>query len=362
MVYFWAIAWIILGLVKISRNGEKQHENILENKISVIVPVRNEAKTIVKCLKAIQNQNFGRDSFEVIIVNDHSTDNTLVVIKDFIENTDLNIELYSLSDNTSKKEALALGIEKSKYDLIATTDADCIVKKDWLTYISNAIGEHCDMLLGPVMFQESHRLLGGFQTLDMLALQGIEFGALAFQTPILNNAANLAYSKKTFKGLGGLDNFNTPSGDDVFLLEKFQSKGKRIRGVFLRDFIVETAPQISLSSLFQQRLRWASKSKYYTNKSLLFFSTLILIENLTIIFIYFGIPLVEKYRFYLGILLFSKWLIDFILLFLMADFFKRRSALFYFIPVQILYPIYIVLIGLASMFMKFEWKDRNFNG
>jgi len=360
ITYFFSIGWIIIGFNKLKRRGETKFQRNQNSKISIIIPVRNEEKNILACLQSLQNQNYDNGNFEVIVVNDHSTDITEQLVNSFIEESNLTIRIVSLTDRTSKKEALKLGIEMAQFNIIATTDADCILPKDWLNNISSQFKSDADMLLGPVMFKRRKGFLSAFQTLDMLAIQGMEFGALGFKQPILNNAANLSYSKKAYNKVKGFDSFNTPSGDDIFLLERFKSNHQKIKGLLSHNFVVETEPETKLSDFLNQRLRWSSKSKYYSDKLLLFFSGLVLIQNILLLFIYLGILLVEKETLSFVILLFTKWLIDFILLFLVASFFKRRNAMFYFIPVQLVYPIYILIVWIASITMKFEWKGRKY--
>lgn len=361
-VYFCSIVWVIYGFIKIKGRDEVKLENKVANKISVIIPVRNEENNIRQCLESLKSQSYKTTDFEIVIVDDHSTDDTQNVINDFIITNEINCNIFSLTDKTSKKEALKYGIEKSCYDIIATTDADCVLPENWLQHISQQFNYEIDMLLGPIIYEEQKGLLYWFQLLDMLAIQGIEFGTINYRKPILNNAANLVYSKKTYHEENGFDVFNTPSGDDIFLLEKFKVKGKKIIGLLAHDFIVETEAEPTFSGFLNQRLRWSSKSKFYSDKLLIYFSSIVLIQNISLLFIYLGIPLVEKYSIILTILLFCKWLIDFILLFLVASFFKRKKALLYFIPVQVIYPFYIILIWIASMTMEFEWKGRKFNG
>ena len=362
VIYCLSIFWIIVGFLKLSKANNNLVEVFDPLKITVIIPVRNEEANIQDCLKSLEQQKgFPKEDVEVLIINDHSTDNSEVIITSIIEKSSLNVKLISLIDESTKKEALKLGIKNANNTIIATTDADCILPEYWLMSISNQLTENTDMLLGPITFRPSPGFLAGFQTLDMFALQGITFGALGHHQPILNNAANLSYKKSVYSAVGGFDDFETPSGDDVFLLEKFEAEGKKINGLLSENFVVETKTEKTLIDFLNQRLRWSSKSKFYTNKKLLFFSSIILFQNLMLFFIYFGLLLVENYRYSFGILLLSKWLIDFILLFLVADFFKRRSMMLYFIPVQIIYPIYIVLIWIGSLTMKFEWKERKYN-
>jgi len=351
---------VVVGFVKIRNKQHINSENLEQKKISVIVPVRNEEKNILECLLALEEQYYDENNFEVIVVNDHSSDGTVDKVNGFIQLHQINVHLFSLTEKTGKKEALQYGIEQSNYDLIATTDADCSLPKAWLKNITYHLNSETDMLLGPVIFTERKGFLSAFQLLDMLAIQGIEFGVLNYNNPILSNAANLSYSKKKFNLAGGFDTFNTPSGDDIFLLEKFKEKNYNIAGLLKNDFIVETEQECSVLGFLNQRLRWSSKTKYYSDKLLLYFGSIILIQNICLVFIYFGIPLVEKYSFTLIILLCCKWLIDFILLLLVSSFFQKRKALFYFIPVQIVYPFYIVIIWVASLTIRYEWKGRKF--
>ena len=360
MIYVIAMVWVIVGFNKIKGKDRTVAKEYKPSKISVIIPFRDEEDNLFKCLASLQKQNFDRSSYEVILVNDHSTDKSVQIVESFIASTDINIRLTALTNTETKKAALKHGINLASYTIIATTDADCVLPVNWLQNISLHFTGNNSMLLGPVMFLKMPGFLAAFQILDMLALQGVEFGALGFNKPILNNAANLSYSVASYKNVDGLDSFNTPSGDDIFLLEKFKFRNQKIEGLLSNDFIVETKPEPTLLSFLNQRVRWASKSKYYKDKLLLLFSGLVLIQNILLLFIYLGLLFVENHRFTFLILLLTKWLIDFILLFLVASFFKRKSTMFYFIPVQFVYPIYVIIVWIASISLKFEWKGRKY--
>jgi cellulose synthase/poly-beta-1,6-N-acetylglucosamine synthase-like glycosyltransferase len=249
-------------------------------------------------------------------------------------------------------------LKKASNEIVDTTDGDCILPENWLLNISKSFTEEVDMVCGPVMFWEGRGFLNGFQTLDLLAMQAIGFGSFYHGTPILNNAANMAYRKKAYDAVGGFDNFNTPSGDDVFLLEKFKYKQRLVKGLLDNEHVVNTLAPTTWSAFIHQRLRWASKSKFYSDKLLIFFSLLGLIQNISLLFIYLGLVLVENYVLILLILVFCKWLIDFILLFLVASFFKRERVMIYFIPVQVVYPVYVIYIWVASLIGKDKWKGR----
>lgn len=358
-IYCVTIVWIIYGFNKIKTTKDIDRA-VKPFKVSVIVPFRDEEENLHNCLSSIQNQNFDNNSYEIILVDDNSTDKSISIVKDFITSSECTIHLIHLINKTSKKEALKKGVELAVNKIIVTTDADCILPINWLNSIVSQFNEDKDMLLGPVIFRENPGFLSAFQSLDMFAIQGVEFGSLGFNKPILNNAANLSYTYNSFSKVGGFDSLDTPSGDDIFLLEKFKSRNLKIGGFLSNDFVVETQSEKSWSSLFNQRVRWSSKSKFYKDKFLLFISGLILTQNILLLFVYLGILFVENHRLTFIFLLLTKWLIDFILLFLVASFFKRKSSLFYFIPVQLIYPIYIIIIWIASVSLKFEWKGRKY--
>lgn len=347
---------VLIGFVR-QKNRPYPSPTTPPLKISVIIPVRNEETYIEACVQSLLHQNYKHEDYEIIIVNDHSTDQTIPLLTAM---TSPLIRALHLKDKSGKKEALRYGIKKAQHDIIVTTDADCQAPVDWLKTIAATLNEDADMLLGPISFKSEVGFLNAFQQLDMMAMQAAEFGGLHFYQPILNNAANLSFKKDKYLQVKGYDNYKTPSGDDVFLLEKFNANQFLITGVLKNDFVVETAPTHKTKELLNQRVRWASKSKFYQNKILIFYALTIVFQNLIQLFIYYHVLFIEKFRMIYIILLLTKWLIDFILLFLVATFFKRKSALLYFIPVQLIYPFYIMGVSIASTFMKYEWKGRKY--
>lgn len=331
-----------------------------KEKITVIIAARNEEANIEKCLYSILNQSFDKSSYEIIVVDDHSTDRTLSILERLSEEYD-NLRYYSLENSFSKKEAVKLGVLKANNNIIATTDADCEVSKNWLKYIAVQFQES-SLLIAPVQIIHSKGFLSVFQEFDMYALQGVTFGSISYRNPLLINAANMAFQKKDYLKLCSNINRNTPSGDDMFLMEEIKKNKNNIKGILDENVIVKTKAENSWIDFFYQRIRWASKSKHYEDKWIKYFGIMIFLINVCLIFIYFHLVFVEQNRDVYIILLLTKWLIDFILLFLVSSFYKRRRILTYFLPVQIVYPFYVMVIGLLSSFFKIRWKDRIYNG
>ncbi len=359
------MVYIVIGWLKQQKKAAFQQANNPQNKISVVIAFRNESKNIITCLTALEKQFFSTNLFEVILVNDYSEDDSIQQIEKYQIKSKLSIQLLHLRSEYGKKAALQHGVENAKYEIIASTDADCEVPENWLSYINQSFSNNeTAMLLGPIGFKEhtsGNLLLDSFQELDFLAMQALTFGALGNNLPILNNGANIAYRKAVFENVSGFDNHKTPSGDDVFLLEKFIQQKEAINGILDTNFIVNTAKTSTFSAFLQQRLRWASKAKKYKNSNLIYFSSIVYISNLIQLLIYAEILLVDSFWVVGIILLTSKWLIDFILLYLAANFFNKKKHLVLFVFVVLIYPIYIVFIGLLALITNFKWKGRKYN-
>lgn len=359
-VYACSFVIVIIGFIKQIDKNELIFKNN-DLKISVVIAVRNEELTIGNCVESIFNQENNHEFFEIIIVDDHSTDNTMEVLMRLSKKYK-NVNVHQLSNTLSKKEAIKLGVSLSNNNIIATTDADCILPLNWLKSITNKFNAKTAFLLGPVMLDDKPTFLNKFQQLDFFAMQGLTFGTSFFNQPILCNAANMSYKKDEYITYKDKIENKIPSGDDIFLLHQFK-KNKQIITAFLnKNFIVQTKAEENFIGFINQRVRWASKSKLYKDNLLLFLSCLVFFTNVIILFIYYRIIFIEQNRGVYIILLLSKWVIDFILLFLVTSFFENRKLMKYFLPTQLLYPFYIIGVGFISQFINFTWKGRTYNG
>lgn len=90
-------------------------------KLSILIPVYNEEKTILKVLNQINNQNFTKFSFEIIVIDDGSTDNTSNVLS---QNVGLYDKCVSLEKNSGKGAAIKLGLKYATGDYVIFQDGD----------------------------------------------------------------------------------------------------------------------------------------------------------------------------------------------------------------------------------------------
>ena len=260
--------------------------------ISVVVAARDEEKYISPCIQSLLNQDYPLDKYEIIIVDDFSTDKTAELIKKF-ESSVTNLQYLSSNANEQghiisyKREAIQTGINASKGEYILLTDADCTVPTSWITtYSEQFIKEDWVFIGGPVTISdENQNLLTSFQGLDMIGMMVITGAGYHSGNQLLANGANMGFSKQVFNDLGGYNQFpKKASGDDMFLLHHFhQQHPKSIRFLKTLSAVVVTQPEHSIKSLLRQRIRWASKNNAYKEMNINFSLSVLFIVSLTIV-------------------------------------------------------------------------------
>ncbi|CAN5514514.1 glycosyltransferase [soil metagenome] len=339
--------------------------------VSVIVAARNEEVTIAKCLDAILSQNYLVENFEILVVNDHSTDATASIIKSYSDKHK-RIRFLQLPESIiGKKQAIQMAIEIAKGELIITTDADCVMEKKWLISIATFYKKtQAKMIVAPVCFFKENTFFEKMQSLEFMALMTCGGASLHFNKSIMCNGANLAYSKEAFLEVGGFNGIdNKASGDDVLLMYKISEKHPNaVKFLKTEDAIVCTLAQKTLKGFVQQRKRWASKGFGALNAETKRVSLVVYLFCFYLVFMPFlGGVCLSNTPFYLPfmkicLILFGiKCFIDFLLLFLSASFFKKKRYLLLFIPEQIIYIWYVVVFGMLGSLGKYEWKGRNTN-
>lgn len=343
--------------------------------ISIIIPARNEAEHIGACLDAIVQQTYPAHLFDVWVIDDHSTDATAAIVKKY---KGQNIHLICLQDllndtalNSYKKKAIETGIAHSPGELIVTTDADCIVQKNWLQRIAAFYNKtNAAFIAMPVNYHPCNRAIEIFQSLDFITLQGITGASVHKKMHSMCNGANLAYTREAFNSVNGFAGIDTiASGDDMLLMHKIYNRyPDKIFFVKSEDVIVTTAPLETVSAFFNQRIRWASKADQYDDKRIFAVLLLVYLFNvllllLPVISLFWSTQLsIIHYQcslFFLWLLLLTgKTIIELIFLFPVASFFRQRRLLWFFPLAQPFHILYTVIAGWLGKFGSYQWKER----
>jgi len=331
----------------------------LATKISVIIAARNEAENIGSLLTSLESQSYPKHLFEVIVVDDNSTDNTATIVSGFPFAKLKRIQFDNI--NSYKKKAIEIGIASASGDLIVTTDADCIVSENWLKTIAAYKEEtNAVFIAAPVVMQYKWTLLQTFQSLDFLVLQGITAASVKKRIHNMCNGANLAYERKIFYEVNGFTDIDhIASGDDMLLMQKIaQRYPTKIFYLLSKEAIVTTQSAKTWKEFFSQRIRWASKATNYNDIKI--FSALFLVYffNCSLLALLIaGFWNHELWWIFAGVVV-AKTLIELVFLYPVARFYNKENLLRLFLLFQPLHIVYTIIAGWLGTFGKYEWKDR----
>ena len=364
------IAYLIL-IYSLSRGFNKVPETQLrdlpsQHHFSLVIPFRNETEHLPQLLESIGTLKYPTSHFEILLVNDGSTDSSEKFILEFFsKHKHLTYRLLQNNPQSSapKKEAIELAVSKASNPWIITTDADVILPKYWLDSYDEFLQDHDAICVaGPVKIIGFSKFIHRFQSLDFMSLQGSSLGAFGLGRPMMCNAANLCYNKDVFIAIEAYKhNKQHTSGDDVFLLEAMLKENrKKVFTLKNEAAIVETTPVDSWSALINQRQRWASKTRFSANGFTQLTGILVLLMNLWLCSI--PVLILTNYLSPRSALMFvlAKTSIDFLLIFKTVKWFKESALLTSFLFVSLLYPIVAVIIVAKSTLGGFSWKERTY--
>lgn len=332
--------------------------------ISVIIPVRNEAENILFLLEDLDRQTLPVTQFEVLVMDDSSTDNTATIVRTFAAHSKARIKLIPLPDERTsapKKRAIETAIAQAQGRLIVTTDGDCRAQAGWLHAIATCyLYTGAKLISSPVTFTDETTLTDHLQTVEFASLIGSGAASMSAGYPSMCNGANLAYEKATFLEVNGYEGVrHIASGDDEFLMHKIAARHPgSVHFLRHRSAIIRTAPHRNWGSFYRQRKRWASKWKHYQSKTPLVLAVYIFASNFSILLAgalaCAGAITINAFLGMLALKCVPEWLF----LGSVLSFLQKPKSLA-FIPVtQLFYPFYVCFFGMAAQQGQYEWKGR----
>ena len=251
--------------------------------------MRNEATNIRACLDSLLTQSHISEDFRILVIDDHSEDESTAIAATFAKNNPERVCLLHLPPGrVGKKAALAHGVKHCPDEsILLTTDADCVSKQTWLAQILQTYDTSTQAVCGPVRltgrscFQQWQRLeLAGFMTLTQ--------GHILMHAPSLANGANFSFRKSAYTAVEGYRaQKNVASGDDMLLLHKIADHfgGTAVRFAGSRAAGVDTPAHTALRAFWRQRIRWVSKASAYTSLPTMLSQGLAYVANLWVILV-----------------------------------------------------------------------------
>lgn len=233
--------------------------------VSVIVCARNEADNLFNYLPVILSQDY--PEYEVIVVNDCSTDDTDIVLKKYMEEYP-RLRISEIKEDKKfshgKKLAVTIGIKAAKFDRLLFTDGDCKPESNqWLSRMSSRFSNKTSIVLGYGGYFPQPGLLNKYIRYDTLLIALQYFSYALFGMPYMGVGRNLAYKRSVFySGKGFSNHFHLASGDDDLFVNEHATKDNTAIE-FSHESHTRTAPKESYDKWFFQKKRHFSTNRLY---------------------------------------------------------------------------------------------------
>ncbi|MBC8230065.1 glycosyltransferase [bacterium] len=336
--------------------------------VSVLVPAKDEEENINECLTSLVKQDYPKDRYEIVAVNDRSTDNTHKIIKGFEEQYPnvicLNIETLP-EGMVGKQNAVKQGLEICNGELILNTDADCVLPPSWMSKLADSFDEQTGFVVGmAITFDRGQRasLFGRLQALDLVYLMNFAIGFIGWGKPTSCIGNNIAYRKQVLDDIGGYESLGYTMTEDAALIQAISKKTHwKINVALHEDAVITTKPVKKLKPFYRQRSRWILGGRDTQTKTI-FFLQVALWFNLALLSLF---PISFFINARLPIIVFGafivKLLIDSIFCFSLAKRIKRLDLLKWMLLYEGFLIFYSVLIGFGTLFArKVTWKGQTY--
>lgn len=320
---------------------------------SLLIPFKNEGKNLIQLLKSINKLDYPQKAYEILLINDNSTDNFLQIIENNLESK-VNFRLLTPINKKlpAKKGALDFGLKNSKNNFIITTDADAILPQSILKIYSNKFHQDYDILFGPTHLICNNSFAGRLSQFYNLRNQILIFSASKCRIPYSAMGSNLSYKKESFLKLGGYENFSEViSGDDDLLIREGIKNNLKVGSILSKDLLVKSNTVNTFKEFLNQKARHTATSNYYLLKHQILLSVWHLINIFSLfspIFMImdsiFAIPFILKIIFDITIIK-SK-----------EKIFEYKFTFLEVIKFQIIYEILLIVNYINGSLKRYNWK------
>ena len=264
LIYFLRFALIFIGkLLELSKVKKIFNiENKFDEFISVIIPARNEEKNIEKAILSVANCDYDKSKYEIIIVNDRSTDRTQEIVEQLIKQIP-NLKLLNLTEELKdtnlkgKAGALQAGIDFSKGELILLTDADCQVNPNWIEFYARIFSKEEIGLVLSYSTIDGPRIFDKIQGIEWLYLHTMALAGIGLNYPLGGYGNNMGFRRKAFESVGGYKKIKFSVTEDFALIKAIFNARWKLHHIMSKNTEVSTYPEPTFLSYLEQHRRWA---------------------------------------------------------------------------------------------------------
>jgi len=362
-VYVFVLIQVTLCITLVNHEEKHKKKYFTNDKldnlpfVSILIPARNEAHQITRCIESLFELNYPQNKFEVLIGDDSSTDNTAEIIQNLIYSS-TNFKLIPITQNLGKARAkanvLANLAHKAKGDILAVTDADIEVKPDWLMTLVNEFDNPNIAIVSGTTIVKGETPFERMQGLEWLYSSGllIAFDKLGLKSTAVGN--NMAYKSEAYFKVGGYENIDFSVTEDFKLFDTFRKAGYQTKNTIKIDSLNFSNAQTQFKNFLHQRKRWlmGAKELHFIWK---------------FIFVVFGsfYPMLVILAYFSLQSALVMWAIKFMLQSFIIMLLNNRLKLkTNYLDLLILEPYYLISSSAVLAFYffakKMDWKNRNY--
>lgn len=356
ILYTGLLLILIVGVITQPKHNFTP-QSMPQNGVSIIIPFRNEEKNLRPLILSLEKQIYTAP-FQVILIDDSSTDNSMEIVQSISKQSHLNIDVlqsfYTKTRKlTSKQQALDKGIRAAKYDWIVFTDADMQFEPNWLDSLMCHAQPDTDLVFGHTSITQSNTILGFIQAfqLEFLFAVAYTFHKTGFPGSCMGN--NILIKRNTYLELGGYEKIGYSITEDQSLYAAFKNQKKKILCTEPFTPQAQTYPVSTFGTFFNQVKRWISGG-FKMRSGLIAVCLLFLIQNIFIILALSGtLPLLP-----LGLTVLN-WLLTWVFTGISFKKIESRCS-------AVLFPVFyfcllfeFVILACSCIFQPFTvWKGR----
>lgn len=353
---FWVFVFGKFGFTNKQNTGVVTMQ---QQPVSVIICAKNEAENLLNNLKHILEQRYS--NFEVIVVNDNSSDDTAAVLKSF-EKDYSHLKIVNATTNKyhliGKRNALLQGIEAAQHEWLMLTDADCKPKTNaWIRYMVQPLYNGKQLSIGFSNYRTRFSLLNLIIQFETI-YTAIQYFAFANnKMPYMAVGRNMAYTKSFFYQSKSFYNNTALSGDDDLLVNELVNNNNFGLVWDIKSQTISNAPS-TWKAWIQQKIRHYSAGKFYKSKHRMVLATLYLSSLFSTLFAFFVLMEKPYFTMLLGAL-FVKIIIQLMVSYKLLSKFKQQHLLIWIPIMDFLFPMILVTLATISMLRKtIAWKNN----
>jgi len=322
--------------------------------ISIVIAFKNESNNLEKLFSSLSTLNFATDKYEVILVDDGSSDNSYQKASELSKDKN-NYQIIKAEKKKypGKKGALEFAISKARYPYILITDADCMPEKNWLLTYSQKFRREFDLLFGLSPFIQTKNIINKISCFENMRSSVLTFVLAKLGLPYSAAARNLGFKKSSFEKIGGFVNtIETQSGDDDLLIRESVKNKLKIGVVNSKNSSVFTNSKETLREYLNQKARHTKTSHHYLPIHKMILG---LWHSANILLLFSILLLPVNILFLLPILI--KLISDFIAAKVTQNKFHYSFSNQEIFVYQVFYEVFLVINFLSSLRKNIIWKN-----